>query len=401
MIKLKKILFVIESLCDGGAERVLSNITMHFPPDWHIDILVNDESLIKYPYKGNILSLSKPCQKRFIGYIGNILNRLLYLRKLKKNNDYMACISFLDSANISNVLSGNKYCKTIVSIHGDIMAEILFYKFFSRPVARFLYRYADRVIVVSKEIEWKLIHYLKIPSERVKTIENGFDCEWIAEKMNEVPKRGISIDELTDIKQKIVVTVGRLVDVKGQWHLIRAFVNVIKKIEHVTLLIIGDGDLKQYLEAMIIKCNLNKRVTLVGYSDNPFWYLSKADLFVLPSLCEGYPNALAEAICCGVPCIAADVHSGPREILAPVLDNVGERVNDISEEEYGILVPACSGRKYKGNEALEPAEQKMAEAIIMLLSDDKKREYYSQKSLQRSRDLNIKRVIEQWIDVIS
>ena len=103
MIKLKKILFVIESLCDGGAERVLSNITMHFPPDWHIDILVNDESLIKYPYKGNILSLSKPCQKLFIGYIGNILNRLLYLRKLKKNNDYMACISFLDSSILTSL----------------------------------------------------------------------------------------------------------------------------------------------------------------------------------------------------------------------------------------------------------------------------------------------------------
>ena len=240
-----------------------------------------------------------------------------------------------------------------------------------------------------------------MPPERVRAIKNGYDCKWIAEKMNEMPKQGITANEFFGTNRKVVVTVGRLVDVKGQWHLIRAFASVIKKEEQATLLIVGDGELKQYLEEMIKKCNLDKKVILVGYSVNPFWYLAKADLFVLPSLCEGYPNALAEAICCGVPCIAADVHSGPREILAPNLNNVGERVNDISEEEYGVLVPVCSGRKYTGNEALELAEQKMAEAIIMLLNDDEKREYYKQKSFNRSRDLNIKGVIEQWIDAIS
>jgi len=400
-VKLKRVLFVIESLGGGGAEGVLANITMHFPSDWQIDILVNDESLIAYPYKGNILSLSRPYQKTFISHIFNILKRISYLRKLKKNNGYTACISFLDSANISNILSGNKYCKTIVSIRGDIMADISYYRFISRPLAKVLYQYADKVIVVSKEIEWKLIHFLKMPKKKVIAIKNGYDCEWIAEQMKEMPKQGIKFNAFPDMNWKVVITVGRLVDVKGQWHLIRAFANVIKAEEQAVLFIVGDGDLKHYLEAVIKECNLNKRVILIGYSDNPYWYLARADLFVLPSLYEGYPNALAEAVCCGVPCIAADVHSGPREILAPGLNAVGERVSDISEEEYGVLVPGCSGRRYTGNEALEPAEQKMAEAISMLLSDDSKREHYRQRCFSRSRDLNIKEIIDQWIDAIS
>lgn len=57
---MKKVLFTIASLYDGGAERALSNIVTHFPEDWEIDILLNNERMIEYPYKGNILSLSLP-----------------------------------------------------------------------------------------------------------------------------------------------------------------------------------------------------------------------------------------------------------------------------------------------------------------------------------------------------
>ena len=57
---MKKVLFVIETLRGGGAERAVSNIVTHFPKEWEIDILINDESLIGYPYRGNILSLSRP-----------------------------------------------------------------------------------------------------------------------------------------------------------------------------------------------------------------------------------------------------------------------------------------------------------------------------------------------------
>lgn len=399
---MKKVLFVIETLRGGGAERALSNIVTHFPEGWHIDILVNDESVIEYSYKGNILSLSSPERLSAVYFVENVIKRTLLLRKIKKNNKYDACISFLEGPNISNVLSGNKFCRTIVSIRNQIMPEQsgVYGKVRDFLLIKLLFSRADIIAAVSEEIATNLIRQLGIDKNKVRAIVNGYDCEWIQERMKKAPINGEVDKKIITSDRKVLVTVGRLVEQKGQWHLIRAFSEVIKKEPHAVLFIIGNGPLNQYLEQVIQQYGLEEKVILVGRSDNPFWFYANADAFVFPSLWEGYPNALAEAVCCGVPCIAADIHSGPREILAPDLDVGGERVKEISEEEYGILIPVCSGKMYTNREILEKEEQKMADAIIGLLCDKKKREYYSKKSIERSKNLDIYPVISKWIDII-
>lgn len=402
---MKRVLFVISSLKGGGAERTLSNIVTHLPDEWYIDILVNDIRLIDYPYKGNVLSLSlKDFKKRktVIYFIREVIQRTVYLRKIKKENNYDACISFLPSANFSNVLSGNKYCKTIVSIHGDIFREAYggIGKIGVFLCMKVLYFHADKIITVSKEIALGLISQLKLPEDKVDTIVNGYDRELIHASMVTIPKNE-KIRNLLRENQKIVITVGRMVDEKGQWHLIRAFSTVAKQEPEAILLVIGEGYLKQYLTELVKSYGLEKNILFVGYCDNPFWYNGIADVFVLPSLSEGYPNALVEAVCCGLPCIASDVHSGVREVLAPGLEVAGKRTRSILEEEYGILIPVCSGRKYQHKEPLEFSEQKMAEAIVTLLRHNEKRLHYKQKSIERSKELDIKKIVEKWIDVIS
>ncbi len=399
---MNKVLFVIATLDKGGAERTLSNIVTHFPDGWQIDILINNKECIDYPYKGNILSLSLPGfgEKKSVLYLlKEVVKRTVYLKKIKRDNHYRACISVLPSSNVSNVLSGNKYCKTIVSIHSmndkcGMIGRLGVFFF-----VKILYHCADKIIVVSREIAVRLIKQFKIPGNRVDTIVNGYDNEWAQEKMKMFPETGRK-DILDGKKDKILVTVGRLAEQKGQWHLIRAFSEVVKQEPETKLVIVGGGVLKRYLTELIRMYRLEEKVILTGYSDNPLWYSALADVFVLPSLSEGYPNALVEAVCCGKPCIAADVHSGVREILAPDLDAAGERTDHISEEEYGILIPVCSGKKYQNKETLEPAEKKMADAIVMLLRDDEKRKHYMHKSVERSKDLDIKKIIDKWMDVI-
>lgn len=401
---MKRVLFVIATLEGGGAERVLSNIVTHFPDNWYIDILVNNESFIKYPYKGNILSLSLSKfkeKKSKIYSLREVVKRTAYLRKIKKENQYDVCISFLPSSNISNILSGNKYCKTIVSIHRKVFDEKpgIVNKISVFFFVKILYIHADKIITVSKEITQSLIRQLKISEEKVETIVNGYDGKWVRERMK-IPPENKKINPALIKDQKIIITVGRMVEQKGQWHLIRAFSEVVKQEPDVRLWIVGEGVLKKYLTELVNMYGLSKQITFMGYSDNPFWYSGLADIFVLPSLFEGYPNVLVEALCCGVPCIAADVHSGAREILAPGLNIEGERINHVSEEEYGILIPVCSGQKYQHGEPLEPAEQKMAEAILMLLGNPEKRQHYREKSLKRSKDLDIKVMVDKWISVI-
>ena len=400
--EMKRVLFVIETLRGGGAERALSNIVTHFPMDWHIDILVNDKSLIEYPFRGNILSLFSPEKISRLYFIKNVIKRTLYLMKVKKRNGYDACVSFLEGPNISNIVSGNKYCKTVVSIRSQIMDEHA--GILSRIIDFFLVKgvfcYADRIVPVSKEIALELVYKLKIPKNKVEAIVNGYDCEWIRDRMTQQPQRTYGRDFISSTC-KVVVTVGRLVELKGQWHLIRAFSEVVKVVPQAVLFIVGDGMLKSYLLEVIHMYGLEDRVFLIGHSDNPFWFYANADIFVLSSLWEGYPNALAEAVCCGTPCLATDVHSGPREILAPDLDAMGKRVSKRSEERYGILVPACSGKMYRNCETLEAEEHELAEAMIFFLNDSEKRKYYQKKSIERSKELDIRTTVDKWINIIS
>lgn len=400
--KMKNVLFVIETLRGGGAERSLSNIVTHFPDGWHIDILVNDDSLVEYPYKGNILSLSSPEKCSKVYFIKNMIKRTLFLRKLKRSNKYDVCVSFLEGPNISNVLSGKKYCRTIISIRNQIMPKCsgIYSKIGNFFLTTLFFPNADAIVAVSEEIAMQLVCQHRISEHKICAIVNGYDYEWIRGKMINCPQKGEIDKKLINSGKRLVVTVGRIVEQKGQWHLIRAFSDVVRREPNAVLLIVGDGLLRGYLERLIRLYRLEGKVILVGRSDNPFWYYANADVFVFPSLWEGYPNALAEALCCGAPCIATDVHSGCREILAPDLEVMGERVSEITEKEYGILVPVCSGIMYRGCEMLEQEEQKMADAIIMLLRDKEKRNYYREKSVERSKKLDINTVVSQWIDIM-
>lgn len=292
--KMKKVLFVIPYLVEGGAERALSNITTHFSPEWDIDILVNDDKIVDYSYNGTVLTLGFTGEMKTDSVLFQfrvLLRRVRKLRNLKKNGNYQACISFLDSANIANVLSGRRYCRTILSVRISLIQSAIKpqYKFVVNPLVKALYGFADKVVAVSEGIRQELIADFGLKKEKVITIENGYNMEEIWTQREE----GLSNqqEELLSGK-KIIATTGRLSRQKGQWHLIRAFSEVVKKVPNALLIIIGSGELENYLKDLSKSYGLEDRVYFTGHASNPYKYLKKADVFVLPSLYEGFPNAL-------------------------------------------------------------------------------------------------------------
>ena len=122
----------------------------------------------------------------------------------------------------------------------------------------------------------------------------------------------------------VVLAAGRLSAVKDFSSLIQAFARV-RQDRPVRLLILGEGQERPALEALVRQLDLEGDVCLPGFVQNPYPYMTQASLFVLSSRWEGLPNVLIEALYCGAPLVATDCPSGPREILA--------------EGQYGQLVP--------------------------------------------------------------
>ena len=397
-----KIAIVINSLKNGGAERTVSNLTTNFPEDYEIDILLNNSSEIDYPYRGNIISLDlKPSKDKLrIGYqCVALFRRLSKLRNIKKHSNYQAVISFSESANIANILTGNKYCKVIVSVRVNLSrsADNKLYKYFGFPLVRKLYNRADKVVAVSKGVECDLIDNFGIHKEKVITIANGCDLdrlqkladEQISEKEKEILK-----------KENVIISMGRLEHQKGQWHLIRALSVLKQKGISFKLLVFGNGGLECYLKGLVHSLRLDENVIFMGFCENPFRVIKRARAYVLPSLYEGMGNTLIEALACGIPCISTDHDSGAREIFAPDTDVRYKVKGNIEYAKYGILVPALDGIEYNYDDAITDEEMILANAIENILMDSNLEELYRKSSFIRAKEFELSKCINQWIAVI-
>lgn len=401
----KRVLFIIPYMHEGGAQRALSNIQMNFSDEYEIDTLVNTETDKVYPNKGRVISLKiddKPNTSSALFQFSALIKRMLKLYTLKRKNCYHACISFMDSANIANILTAgiSHSSRTIISVRTSIEESAkhnLYYRLVILPIARLIYRKADCIVAVSEELRCELIKICKLKSDKVVAIPNGFDIHTI-ESLASAELEPEMYNKV--VGKKIVFTSGRLASPKNQWHLIRAFSAVKKKEPNAILIIAGTGKLEGYLKETAENMGVSDSVIFLGFEGNVYRYLGRASVFVLPSKYEGYPNALGEAVCTEIPCITTDFRTGARELLAPSKLFNGIAIEKMTECEYGILTPMCSGKMYKGDEQLEFAEKELAKAITLVIGNNELWNKYSERSRERKKTLGIQDTVKRWTIVI-
>jgi glycosyltransferase involved in cell wall biosynthesis len=187
-------------------------------------------------------------------------------------------------------------------------------------LARYFYRWADDIVAVSKGVADDLTQILQVPSERVRVIYNPIVTPEL------MAKAEVALEHpwFRPGEPPLILAVGRLAEQKDLPTLIRAFAHV-QRSRPVRLLILGEGEVRQGLEALIGQLGLEHAISLPGAAMNPYPYMVRASLLALSSRWEGLPGVLIEALYCGVPIVSTDCPSGPREILA--------------DGQYGQLVP--------------------------------------------------------------
>lgn len=395
---MKRILFCITRLNGGGAERALSNLTLAMPMDVQVDILVNCEEFDKdYAHKGNVISIASVSKNKIrIPFpIKVLFGRYYKLNKLKRTGNYDACISFMDNSNIANILTGSKFCKVIISERTTLsQIKCKEYKYKIRPLAKMLYKKADKIVAVSRGVADDLNINFNVPINKLITIYNGYDINYIYDKSNE------QLDLKFDSSFFIFLNIGRLDESKGQWHLIRAFAAVQEMHPESRLIICGQGPYIDLLQKIVNDYNLQEKVFFLGFVKNPYAISRASDAFVFPSMYEGMPNAMIENMVCGLPIIASDFRSGAREILAPNTDYKYQVKDNIEMAEYGIILPVCSGRKRLDSKELEKEEELLSEAMIKIIESKELRTHYKEQSLKRAQDFLIDKKVVQWLELM-
>lgn len=367
-----KIVLVINDMSVGGAQRVVSSLANYYLAIGNEVTVVTLQNLeVRYPLDKKIKQItlrSSILCKSF----GKILFLPVFARELKKIIDIEnpdKTLSFLVRSNLVHTLSkffGNSKAinlseRTISSLYygGGLKASIM------KTLIKTLYPKADNILAISEGVKESLCS-MHIDVSKINVVFNPVDIGAITLLRSASIRGPIPTG-------KIIVTACRLEEEKDLFTLIDAFKLVIESLP-ASLLIIGDGSLKNQLVEYSGQQGLSDLICWLGWQDNPFSYIYRSDVFVMSSKSEAFGNSLVEAMVCGVPVISSDCLSGPSEIL--------------DAGSYGLL--------FKVGDA-----PMLAKHIIEVLKKSEVYSTYSKKSEERARDFSIDVIAKKYLSKIS
>ncbi|MEO8085694.1 MAG: glycosyltransferase [Bacteroidota bacterium] len=176
-------------------------------------------------------------------------------------------------------------------------------------MVKMLYPKADAIVAICEAVKNNLVEHHFAKMEQVTVIFNPVINQHLIEGM-----KVETDDEFFHAGVPVIISSGRLAPVKNFSLLIESFHKLLQK-QDARLIIMGEGQERSKLESLISQVHLDRKVKLIGMKQNPFPYLKKSSVYVLTSLFEGLPNALIEAMACGLQLISVDCPGGSGEVL--------------------------------------------------------------------------------------
>lgn len=312
---MKKIIFHINSLGRGGAERVVSNLSEKLSMDgYHVIIAMEWQAENEYETPSDVekVYIGIGELEENIGRVSKIVKRFTRLRQLIKKEKPDLLIVFGRSAIyralLSNLLLG---IPSIISVRNDPRSEYMGFK--NRICRVFLQRLPKGCVFQTQDAQ---SFFSKRLQNKSVIIPNPVNPKYIG-----IPQK--------TIKDKTIVTIGRLVKQKNQQLLVSAFAIIHKDYPDYQLLLYGEGEndgTEAILHGIIKENKLEDVVKFMGITTCIEDVVKDATMFVLPSIYEGMPNALMEAMIMGTPVISTDCPCGGPRFL-------------IEHNKNGLLIP--------------------------------------------------------------
>jgi GalNAc-alpha-(1->4)-GalNAc-alpha-(1->3)-diNAcBac-PP-undecaprenol alpha-1,4-N-acetyl-D-galactosaminyltransferase len=342
-----RILFVIFSLAAGGAERVASTLANHWVvADKEVTLVTLDlQSNDFYPLDSRVkriaLGLNR-ASSNWLEFFGNNFQRIRHLRALIRSSRPDVVVSFVDLTNIL-VLFATLGSRMPVIVSERVDPRELPIGTVATMLRRLIYRRARMLVVQTQSVGLWARQVVKDCAIRV--IPNPVNSYFF----NTPESRSRSEGRPT------VLAMGRLEPQKGFDLLLTAFAQCARKHSDWILRIIGDGTERKRLRMLACKLGITSRVTFDGVIRETANAFRSAEIFVLSSRYEGFPNVLLEAMAFGLPVISADCPSGPREIIRSEVDGILVPVNDVDALAKAMdrLMGAEGERKLLGARAME------------------------------------------------
>lgn len=360
---MKRILFVIHNMEEGGAQRVLLNLVNHMDPSkFDISVValfgggVNEtsfaphiryRSVFKKPFRGNriIFKLFSPSR----------------LFRFVVREHYDIVVSYLEGIT-ARIVSGcmDKDTKIVSWIHGEQHTmKYLAGSFRSPKEAHKCYHRFHNTVMVAEGVRDDFSRILDFKGPHTilyNTIES-----------DKILKESLEPTEINTRKANVnLVAVGMLRPVKGYDRILRIVNRLVSEKYSVHLSIMGHGPLERELKAYIEANHLENHVTMLGHRKNPYKYVKNSDLFICASHAEGFSTAATEALIVGTPVCTVEV-SGMKEML-------GEN------NEYGIIT--------------DNSEEALYEGIKQLLDDPTLLQHYAQQAGLRGKDFSTEETVQ-------
>jgi glycosyltransferase involved in cell wall biosynthesis len=361
--KRPSVIFVINSLAGGGAERVMTTLlkaSQDKNAAYELRLVLLDQEPATYDVPSWVKIDQLDCRH-------SLVRSVMRIMPLLRNHRPQAVLSFLTRANIAAIIS----CRLLgipVVISERVNTSSHFGEGTGAALAKFMVRLiyprARRIIAVSPGVANDLRQSFDIPEKKIAVIANPIDRAEIT--------RQADVEAAPQMARPFVMAMGRLVPNKNFSMLISAY---HRSGISADLIILGEGPERDRLLAQIKDLGLVGRVHLPGFSGNPFAILRLASAFILPSNAEGFPNSLLEAMSLGIPVISTNCLSGPSEVLA---DLPRESIAPgVVLAEYGIIVPP------------DQADDMAAALKVMMTPECHAR--YGAKARERAGDFSVER----------